>query len=306
MAATEELPADEHIEAMRESLLTWYEQEGRSFPWRDAEEPWAILVLEVMSQQTQLDRIEEPWAAFLERWPTPAALADGPPAEIIAFWSEHSLGYNRRAEYLHRAATHIVDAWGGTIREDPAELQELTGVGPYTAHALASFAFESPHAVVDTNVERVLYRVLGVEDGVAAVADALLPADRPADWNNAVMDLGAGVCTSNPACDAAPCPWREQCVAYASGTFDTPETATQSTFEGSRRQYRGRIVRTLAHRGPLELDTLGAAIRDEYEPDGDPGRVWLRDVLGDLADDGLVALDTESATVSLPNRREQA
>ena len=297
---------ERRIALLRTTLLEWYAANARQFAWRQHDDPYAILVLEVMSQQTQLERVSDAWSQFIRRWPSPDSLGNTPRGEVIAFWSNHALGYNRRAEYLHRAATHIVAEWDGTLPADPDKLQELPGVGPYTASAVASFAFDRPHAVLDTNVKRILYRVFGEDAGeFEDIADRLLPDDKASDWNNAIMDLGATVCTATPQCDEAPCPWREQCTAYALGSFDSPNSPTQSTFEGSRRQFRGRIVRTLASNGAREIDGIGRAISEEYDPTSQADRSWVYDLLQDLADDGLVSFDEEQEIAALPSTPEQ-
>jgi A/G-specific adenine glycosylase len=295
---------DVDVAAAQTSLLAWYEEHSRDFPWRETTEPWAILVSEVMSQQTQLDRIVEPWTSFLDRWPTAESLAAADRADVVSFWSEHSLGYNNRARYLHEAATEVVESFDGELPADPTMLEELMGVGPYTANAVASFAFNNGDAVVDTNVKRVLYRAFDIPDSDAAydrVASTLLPTGESRRWNNAVMELGGTACDKQPRCDEAACPWRDFCSAYRSGDFTAPDVPTQEPFEGSRRQYRGRIVRTLGEETELGLDALGRRIRVDYDPDGEHGREWLRDLLSDLAGDGLVALDdsAESTTVRL-------
>jgi A/G-specific adenine glycosylase len=293
----ETLPDD--LEPVREALLSWYEREHREFPWRETTDPYRILVSEVMSQQTQLDRIVEPWAAFVERWPTVEALADADRADVVAFWSDHSLGYNNRARYLHEAAGQVLEAFDGEFPSDPETLQELQGVGPYTANAVASFAFDDGDAVVDTNVKRVLYRAFDVPDDDAAfgrVAGEVMPEGDSRAWNNAIMELGGVVCQQTPRCDEESCPWREWCAAYASGDFTAPDVPTQPSFEGSRRQFRGRVVRALGEHDELELDDLGPKVRVDYAPDGDHGREWLRGLLTDLADDGLVTLEERDAT----------
>ncbi|MDB2272805.1 A/G-specific adenine glycosylase, partial [Halorubrum ezzemoulense] len=157
-----ELPADR--DAVRDALVNWYEADHRAFPWRRTEDPYEILVSEVMSQQTQLDRVVPAWEDFLDEWPTTADLAAADRADVVAFWSDHSLGYNNRAKYLHEAAGQVEDDHDGTFPEDPDGLSELMGVGPYTANAVASFAFNNGDAVVDTNVKRVLYRAFDVSD----------------------------------------------------------------------------------------------------------------------------------------------
>ena len=294
---------DVNLAAVREDLCDWYETDHREFPWRETEDPYAILVSEVMSQQTQLDRIVEPWEAFLEEFPTVEALAGADRADVVAFWSAHSLGYNNRARYLHEAANQLRGEFDGELPRDQERLQELQGVGPYTATAVAAFAFDVGGAVVDTNVKRVLHRAFDIPDEEAAFETAAerLRGDRsPACWNNAVMELGGVACEQTPRCDAADCPWREWCSAYRTGDFTAPDVPTQPAFEGSRRQFRGRVVSALGEHGELSLDELGPRVRVDYQPDGDQGREWLRGLLEDLAEDGLVAIDgSDQATVSL-------
>jgi A/G-specific adenine glycosylase len=286
------LPDD--LDAARRELLDWYEADRRAFPWREIDDPYAILVCEVMSQQTQLDRVVEPWEAFLERWPTVEALADADRADVVGFWSANRLGYNNRARYLHESARLVVDEFEGAFPETVDALQELSGVGPYTATAVASFAFGADAAVVDTNVKRVLHRAFDVPDDdptFESVANAVLPADRPRDWNEAMMELGGTVCETAPRCDDGPCPWRDRCAAYASGDFSAPDVPTQAAFDGSRRQFRGRVIRALEAADELPLSALGPRVRVDYTPDGEHGRAWLEALLGDLADDGLVEVD---------------
>ncbi|MBZ6493425.1 A/G-specific adenine glycosylase [Natrinema longum] len=284
--------------AVREALIAWYEDDHREFPWRRTDDPYEILVSEVMSQQTQLGRVVEAWEEFLERWPTTADLADADRADVVGFWTAHSLGYNNRAKYLHEAARQVQGEYGGDFPDTPAELQELMGVGPYTANAVASFAFNNGDAVVDTNVKRVLYRAFDVPDDDAAFEDAasdLMPEDRSRVWNNAIMELGGVACEQTPRCDEAGCPWREWCHAYASGDFTAPDVPTQPSFEGSRRQFRGRVIGTLREYEELEIDTLGHRIRVDYAPGGQYGRDWLTGLLSDLESDGLVELDRDGS-----------
>jgi A/G-specific adenine glycosylase len=300
-AGGDHLPAD--VGAVREALVSWYEAGHRDYPWRETTDPYAILVSEVMSQQTQLDRVVEPWREFLDRWPTVEALAAADRSEVVGFWTDHSLGYNNRAKYLHQAAGQVLTEHDGEFPTTPEGLQELMGVGPYTANAVASFAFDEGDAVVDTNVKRVLYRAFGVPDDdgeFERVANDLMPSGESRTWNNAVMELGGVVCGTAPRCDEAGCPWREWCKAYESGDFTAPDVPKQPSFEGSRRQMRGRVVSVLREYDELPLDELGPRIRVDYSPDGEHGREWLRDLLSDLADDGLVetAEDGECETVA--------
>jgi A/G-specific adenine glycosylase len=287
---------------VRRALVEWYEEGHREFPWRETTDPYEILVSEVMSQQTQLDRVEAAFADFLSRWPTVESLADAERSAVVGFWSDHSLGYNNRARYLHEAAGQVIEEWDGEFPETPSELQELQGVGPYTANAVASFAFNNGNAVVDTNVKRVLYRAFDVPDDNGAFKDAaaeLMPDGESRTWNNAIMELGGVACMKTPACDEAACPWRAWCGAYATGDFSAPDVPTQSPFEGSRRQFRGRIVRVLGEYDELGLSELGPRVRVDYTPEGEHGREWLRGLLTDLEDDGLVVLDTDGEETSV-------
>ena len=282
--------------AVQDALVDWYESDHREYPWRQTTDPYEILVSEVMSQQTQLGRVVDAWEDFLERWPTVAALAQAERGAVVAFWSDHSLGYNNRAKYLHEAAQQVQAAYGGEFPEEPGELSELMGVGPYTANAVASFAFNNGDAVVDTNVKRVLYRAFAEihnadDPDYETVANALMPAGESRIWNNAIMELGGVACGKTPRCDEEGCPWREWCHAYQTGDFTAPDVPTQPSFEGSRRQFRGRVVRLLGEHDEMDLDALGHRIRVDYTPDGEHGREWLRELLSDLAEDGLAEVD---------------
>ena len=288
----------DEIDPIRTALIEWYEADHRAYPWRETDDPYRILVSEVMSQQTQLDRVLDAWRAFIDTWPTVDALADADRSDVVGFWSDHSLGYNNRAKYLHEAAHQIVAEYGGEFPRTPDELQELMGVGPYTANAVASFAFNNGDAVVDTNVKRVLYRAFDVPDSDAdfeRVAAELMAEGESRVWNNAIMELGGVACGKVPECDAAGCPWREFCRAYGSGDFTAPDVPTQPAFEGSRRQMRGRAVSALKEYDEIDLDTLGHRIRVDYTPDGEHGRTWLRELLADLEDDGLVSVTERGA-----------
>jgi A/G-specific adenine glycosylase len=289
-----ELPANGEREAVRETLIEWYETDHRAYPWRETDDPYSILVSEVMSQQTQLDRVRTAWEEFTDRWEDIRALASADRAEVVGFWSDHRLGYNNRAKYLHEAARQITEEFEGEFPRDPETLQELQGVGPYTANAVASFAFNTGEAVVDTNVKRVLYRAFSIPDENNAFergASDLMPAGKSRVWNNAIMELGGVACTKTPACEESDCPWRSWCDAYASGDFTAPDVPSQPEFEGSRRQFRGRVIEALRGKEGLALDSLGPKIRVDYTPEGTHGREWLEGLLSDLADDGLVEVD---------------
>jgi len=226
------------------ALLDWYEAVKRPLPWRFTRDPWAILVSEVMLQQTQAARVVPHYERFLARFPTPAALAAAPAAEAIAAWS--GLGYNRRVLALRAAAQAVAErGWPPVER-----LEELPGVGPYTAAALGAFAWDAPMAAVDTNVRRVIERRDGARRGPRALARraaALLPDGRAASWNQAMMELGATICRPRrPRC--AECPLRAGC-AGPEAMEARPRRATER-FETSDRWARGRLLAALVAGDP--------------------------------------------------------
>src|SRR5688572_2628207 len=204
--------------AARDAILAWYGERGRPLAFRRTSDPYAILVSEVMAQQTQAARAAEHWERFMTRFPTVQALAGATPADVLRAW--RGLGYDRRGLALWRAAGIIVERHGGAVPSSIEALEALPGVGPYTARAVAAIAFGAPVGAVDVNVRRVIGRlVAGSPDALPtrelqAVADAAVPSARPADWTHAVMDLGATVCRArSPDCPS--CPARAWCRAAA-------------------------------------------------------------------------------------------
>jgi A/G-specific adenine glycosylase len=246
-------------EAVQQRVLAWAARAGRDLPWRRTRDPWAVLVSEVMLQQTRVPRVIPRYHAFLDRFPNAAACASTPPAETVRRWA--GLGYNRRALNLHRAARRLVERHGGTPPASLPDLLALPGVGPYTARAVLAFAFERDVAVLDANTRRVLTRTRRSGPGgrplTQAEADGLVPAGRGWAWNQALLDLGALVCRPRPRCDA--CPLRSGGCAWRQGGLGRPDpwqpTPRQATFEGSDRQGRGRLVEAL-RLGPIPLDQL--------------------------------------------------
>ena len=247
-------------------LLRWYDEHARELPWRGAgATPWSVMVSEYMLQQTPVARVLPVHEQWLARWPSPAALAAEPPGEAIRMWGR--LGYPRRALRLHAAATAIVERHGGTVPADHETLRTLPGVGDYTAAAIAVFAFGGRHPVLDTNVRRVLARVLdgtelpptSVTRGERERAAALLPGEDAdaATWSIALMELGALVCTAaGPRCHA--CPVADRCAWRLAGSpaYDGPPRRGQA-WAGTDRQCRGRlmaVVRDAA--GPVPEATL--------------------------------------------------
>ena len=288
------LPDD--LDRIRSALLDWYQVHKRELPWRETTDPYPILVAEVMSQQTQLERVNESFVQFMKQWPTIEALASAQQSDVVAFWSEARLGYNRRARYLHRSANLVLEEFQGEIPADPEQLQQLPGVGPYTANAVASFAFNNGSAVVDTNVKRILFRAFQIPDDgdcFKEAANRLMPPDKSECWNNAIMELGGLACDRTPRCDSESCPMRRWCEAYASGDFRAPDVPSQSTFSGSRRQYRGRIIRLLQDGSWHSISSIGPKVRVDYGSE-QANREWLIDLIGDLVDDGLLEVNQES------------
>jgi A/G-specific adenine glycosylase len=256
----------------------------RDLPWVGHPDPWAVLVSEFMLQQTQVSRVREPWARFLDAFPTPTSCADAPLSRVLRLWE--GLGYHRRAKALHDAARVIRDHFAGVVPSEVSQLRQLPGVGEYTASAVASFAFDRPVAVLDTNVGRVLARALANRplsgrDARARARD-LLPAKDSAAFNQSMIDLGAQFCRSTPRCDICPlsraCRWRLE-----GGADPAPGSAAVSTrqpaFVGSTRQLRGRVLAEL-RAGPRSRARLLHAL------DGDLSRGEA--VLEQLERDGLV------------------
>ena len=201
--------------AFRRRLLAWFRRAGRDLPWRRTRDPYRVLVSEFMLQQTQVARVLEFYGPFLRRYPSLASLARARPAAVREAWD--GLGYYRRAANLHRLARRVVRDHGGELPSEPAHLEQLPGVGPYTAGAVASFAFEKPAPAVDTNVRRVLGRAFGCRTAKdsTAVARDLQPKRGKTAWsfNQALMELGALVCTPRaPKCDR--CPVSRHCNWY--------------------------------------------------------------------------------------------
>jgi len=237
------------------TVVDWYHANRRDLPWRrDGFTAWGTLVSEFMLQQTPVTRVIPRLEEWLTRWPTPADLAAVPPGEAVRAWK--SLGYPRRALWLHAAAVAITERHGGVVPDDVDALLALPGIGDYTARAVAVFAYGERHPVVDTNIRRVIARAVEgqAEPGPPsarrdlAAMEALLPDDRPAAaaFNAGMMELGAIVCVARtPRCDACPlagrCAWRE--AGYPE--YEGPRKAVQKRYEGSDRQARGRILAEL-------------------------------------------------------------
>lgn len=235
-------------------LLQWGLPQIRDFPWRRTRDRWPVLVSEVMSQQTQIDRVVAKFEPFIEMFPTPMACASAPLGDLLVLWQ--GLGYPRRCRNLHAAAIIMVRDHGGQVPETLDELLVLPGVGPYTARAVLAFANDADVGVVDTNIARVFSRVVNRELGrreLQEIADETVPRGHGWEWNQVVMDFGARLCSAHaPRCEG--CPIRSLCAWRGGPDLDpAPGTAgtskPQTRFEGSNRQARGRLLRALTTGG---------------------------------------------------------
>jgi A/G-specific adenine glycosylase len=254
-----------------DAVLSWYAEHKRDLPWRRPDaSPWAVLVSEFMLQQTPVARVLPAYHAWLERWPAPADLAAVPAGEAVRQWGR--LGYPRRALRLHATARILTERYGGEVPAEHTALLDLPGVGGYTAAAIASFAFGQRHAVLDTNVRRVLARLFDGRQYPAPsqsaaeyrLAKSLLPAEPAvaARWSVAVMELGALVCTAaRPRC--AQCPVAAGCTWLLSGQPPSPIKPPVQRYEGTTRQCRGRLLALLREaQAPLTAGQLAPAWPD--------------------------------------------
>jgi A/G-specific adenine glycosylase len=287
--------------AMRDAALAWFDANGRTFAIRQARDPYAVLVSEVMAQQTQIGRAQEYWTRWMQAFPSVEALAAASPADVLRAWA--GLGYNRRAINLQRAARVIVAEHGGRMPDTVEVLEGLPGVGPYTARAVAAIAFGRPVTAIDTNVRRVLSRVAS-RDGVVAprrlqaLADCLVPRDRPGAWTQALMDVGATFCRSRrPDCEA--CPVRTWCRYSAGGGSSaaargTPPPPASPRFVLTTRWLRGRILERLRR---VDDDAWTAFV----DPIGEHRRGAVVIALAAMARDGLVEIHrADPARARLP------
>jgi len=291
------VPAPAAIPAeARAAILAWYGQAARRLAFRRTRDPYAILVAEVMAQQTQADRAAAFWERFMTRFPTVGVLAAATPADVLRVWQ--GLGYDRRAVGLWRMARIVVDTHGGRIPSTVTALEGLPGVGPYTARAVAAFAFGLPVGAVDVNIRRVLTRIVAGTGSIGAVAvqataDASVPVVGAGEWTHALMDLGATICRARaPRCSA--CPAQSWC-AYAAvegvagppahpGRHAVREPA--APFASTNRWLRGRI-----------LDRLRAAPDGTWvtmdEGIGEHGVARVREAATRMAAEGVIELQAD-------------
>lgn len=268
------------------AVLAWGGPELRDLPWRRTRDPWLVLVSEVMSQQTQVHRVIPKWERFIDRFPTPEACAAASLGEILELWQ--GLGYPRRARNLHLSAQRI--AARGGVPHDLDDLLALPGVGEYTARAVLAFAFDADVAVIDTNVGRVVARLIGrrlTPREVREVADALVPRGDAWLWNQALMDLGGTICTARaPGCDRCPverwCDWRGDVDRDDPAKGSAGVSRSQGAFRGSARQARGALLKALVS-GSVERGCVSEIM--------DRSNDIAERLLADLVADGLCVID---------------
>lgn len=236
-------PTPRKITAFRRKILGFYRRHGRHLPFRQTTDPYCITIAEVMLQQTQVDRVVPKYEAWVARWPDWSSLAKATNRQLLSMWS--GLGYNRRALNLGRLAQRVTQDFGGRLPEDPQQLLDLPGIGPYTAHAVLIFAFNRPLATIDTNIRRVLLHEFDLpastgRQPLQQLAERLVPKGRARDWHNALMDYAALALPHRRPGDAA--------------------RTRQPRFEGSRRQVRGAIIRNLTSRRSVNIAVLAATL----------------------------------------------
>ncbi len=259
-------------------MYGYFTEHGRTFPWRETHDPYAIMVSEIMLQQTQAPRVAPKFEAFMQRFPMAQVLAEAPVAELLEYWQ--GLGYNRRALNLQRAAQYCLMHFGGKIPEDEGALQQLPGIGPYTAAAIRAFAHNLPAVVLETNIRRVyLHHFFEGQEGIGdeqlrPIIAATQDESSPRIWYSALMDYGTYLAT------VLPNPNRR-----------SKHYTKQSKFEGSRRQVRGNILKLLlAHGGVLIRDDLFTELAVEPE--------LLEEILLEMAREGFVRLEKENVQIA--------
>ena len=266
---------EKEIKAFQEKIFTWWDSHKRSFPWRKTEDPYKIMVSEIMLQQTQTTRAREIYIAFIKLYPTVESLASEKQSEILKFWSSNRLGYNRRALYLHEAAQQIQEL--GAFPKEPKELLKLRGIGPYTSRSIPIFAHNMDVATVDTNIRKILiYKRFANEKNsdkeLLEIATLLVPKGRSRDWHNALMDYGSF-------------------HAKKLNKVIKPKSK-QNKFTGSNRQFRGRIIRFLSKKN--------VATKEEMIISCKLPRNKCNEIINSLVKDKLILFNEEKNEFTLP------
>lgn len=299
----------ERTHQFQKLLLSWYRVEGRSLPWRTTRDPYAIVVSELMLQQTQVSRVLPKYAAWMKKFPTLKLLASAPLREVLFFWQ--GLGYNRRAKYLWLMAQQVMEKHQGTFPKHKSDILLLPGIGPHTAGAVMSFAFGQQEAIFDTNAVRVVGRVLHgyktlpqlSSKQIVDLLNAALPTKTQVyQFNQAVMDLGAMICTAKkPTCER--CPLQSVCRSYPDILTAQPaqlrltKKPKETLYFGQpRRIWRGKILRYLhtTSAASVTLAELGSAIQPDFHPSRLP---WLSSIVQLLAKEGMVCMKANRITL---------
>lgn len=255
-------------QSFQRKILTWYANNKRDLPWRKTNDPYKIFVSEVMLQQTQVERVIPKYILFLQTFPTVAALAHASSRHVLELWS--GLGYNRRAIHLHRAAQEITKKYNCMFPADREALLALPGIGPYTANAILSFAFNLPYPCVDTNIRRIFIHELQLPQDISlkelyTLAEKLIPQGKSCEWHNALMDYGSAVLT-------------------AKRTGIMPLT-TQSRFLHSRRWYRGQIMKLLVKKKNMRLSELMELLKKDTS--------FLEEIIHSMEKESLLTYNNE-------------
>lgn len=286
-----------NLKSLHTAVLAWYGLNARTFPWRPCSNAYRVLISEMMSQQTQISRVVAYYHRWLEAFPTIEALASASKADVLREWS--GLGYNSRALRLHQLANIVTSEHKGSLPHTVESLLALPGIGRYTAHAVACAAYQDAVPVVDVNIRRVLTRVFSPverpgemkpEKEAWALAQSALPGHDVYEWNQALMDIGATICTSRaPKCPE--CPVRRYCLSAESPVFSLPpvkkgkKAAHEPQYNGiPRRLYRGKILKLL-HAGGLTEEEIASRLEAEF---GTLDPAWISHVLDELVKSDLI------------------
>lgn len=276
------------------TILSWYRINKRDLPWRKTTDLYRIMVSEVMLQQTQVDRVIDYYQRWLKRFPNAKALAHASNVEVLSYWS--GLGYNRRALFLKRAAEEIVKREKeGRTPKTIEELQELPGIGPYAARAIAAFSWDAGVTATDTNIRRIFSRVYF--KGAGSIEDITIRIEKETPkqgrvWNNALMDFGAMICTAkDPKC--ARCPLQTSCSAFKAKKtiYYTRIAPPQSKFVGSKRQYRGAILRLLLKKSMTKRALKNALITELGKKE------FIDEVICDMEKEGIISCSSGTITL---------
>ncbi|HET9136506.1 MAG TPA: hypothetical protein VFO76_07710 [Candidatus Kapabacteria bacterium] len=293
----------------RDVLLLWHDSQPRRFAWRKkVRKPYTVFLCEMMGQQTQATRIAEYLSKFLEAFPTPNDLASAKVSEVIKLWQ--GLGYNRRAINLHRAATIIVKDHNGKLPNTYNELIALPGIGPYSANAILVFAFEQPVSAIDINVSRVLTRLsrksrhedLLPKEKVEEISNEILPIAQVRSWHEAIMDLGATICTKrNPKCSS--CPLVEHCPSNtleseARKNIPINRSIETQYFGYPKRIWRGRMLRYISANSKITKRELRSYLSSEFKIAPTDATSLLTLALIELEREGFITIKNEQLTLA--------